>query len=349
MLRLTDRDPDKNRFLKTFKHDIANDEISFFETEFSPNIVKKIIDVENPVRSYMLDGKNYVKFLTNCGIDIMYVHVPHSPGRKEIIAEDGRKHFVGGNIKCIEDLKKVYKPQDISNVKMRIEEILKSIESTNLGWCYAFNGPGSIIPQIGYTEYYILLYESPSFIHEFLKRQEESIFFVIDEVLKYDPDAVFISADLCIKTGMSMKMSMAEEFFLTYMERQVNRIKKSKDLPIILHSDGDNSELMDRWIKMGINGIHPMENCKNFNIYDVKVKWGDKITLMGNIDVFLLSNGTVGEVEKDTLEHLRNLSKNGGYICGSSHDIDDNCKLENIKTMVNKISGFKKTNEVQID
>ena len=331
MIKLTERACDKQRFISALKHE-ANAEVPYFETEISPGVVSKILGENITGRSYMLKPKKYIDLCTACGIDLMYVHVPHSPGRREIISPDGRRILVDGKIKSKDDLK-LYVEQDTGPVRQRLDELLSAAADTDIGWCYAFGGPAILTAQIGYNDYYALLYEDPGFVHEFLKRWYNSTLPVIETVLSYKPDAAFFSVDLCCKTGMLMSMDMAEEFVLSYL-RDLMKPAIKANIPVIMHSDGDNTALMETWIDMGVDALHPVENCGKYNIFEVKKLWGDKMALIGGIDCRLLASGTPEEIRRETKRSIDLLSVGGGYICGSSHDIDDNVSLENLSAMI---------------
>lgn len=96
------------------------------------------------------------------------------------------------------------------------------------------------------------------------------------------------------------------------------------------------------WIEMGFAGLHPIEPCGAFDIHDVKRRYGDRLALLGNIDVHrLLTLGSPDEVRADTLDHLRRLSAGSGYLCGSSHDINADVRLENLAAMIRTICEFR--------
>jgi len=339
MRQLTARKCDKRRFLAALNHEEQAD-VPFFETEFSPGIVNQILGINSVTRSYLMEPADYVDLMTACGIDMMYVGVPHAPGRKEVALPDGRLILADGRIKCADDLKH-YVKQDKEPVMRRIEAILEASEGTGIGWCYTFGGPSNVAAQIGYNDYYLKLYEDPDFVHEFIKRNQDSMAPIMETVLDYKPDAIFLSVDLCYKTGLAMRMEMAEEFILSYL-RVFAGMAVERNIPVLMHSDGDNTEMMETWIAMGVSALHPIEPCDKFNIFDIKKKWGDRIALMGNIDCQLLANGTGDEIRADVLEHMEALSAGGGYICGSSHDIDDNISLDNLCAMIDTATSYRR-------
>ncbi len=340
MMQLMQRSPDKRRLVAALRFE-PHPEVPFFETEFSPSMVGKILGNGLNVRSYLLPPRDLVQFLQLTGIDAAYKFYGWSPGRVEKVISDGRKIYVDGCIKSKSDLKGIKAPS-LDPMKQMIEEYYDAANRTNLGLVFALPNPEDIASSIGYTDFYTMLYEDPDFINEFLDIQDEFSYRVIELAISYKPDAVFMASSLCFKTGMVMSMGMAEEFIFPRIRNRTKMIN-SAGIPAIIHSDGDNSAMMGKWIELGFKGFHPVETGEHFNIFDVKKKWGDKITLLGNIDILTsLSTLTLEETRNDVLNHLSILSEGGGYICGSSHDIDDNVNIENLKVMIETIGSFRR-------
>jgi uroporphyrinogen decarboxylase len=96
---------------------------------------------------------------------------------------------------------------------------------------------------------------------------------------------------------------------------------------------------MERWLQLGFAGLHPMEPCPGFDIYEAKRRWGDRIALFGNIDLAgVLTQGTSEEVAQDTRTHIERLSVGGGYVCGSSHHIGEDVPIANLQAMSEAIA-----------
>jgi uroporphyrinogen-III decarboxylase len=74
---------------------------------------------------------------------------------------------------------------------------------------------------------------------------------------------------------------------------------------------------------------------------DYKKRYGDRITLIGNIDVeYPLVHGTPEEVEKDVIAHMEVLKPGGRYIAGSSHSVTNFVPHENYIAMLNAIHRY---------
>ena len=118
-------------------------------------------------------------------------------------------------------------------------------------------------------------------------------------------------------------------------------LKKSIDLahdmgaPYIKHTDGNIWPLLDRMIDAGIDAIDPLEPMAGMDIGQVKARYGDRIAVMGNIDVTeLLPHGSPQDVEHAVKETLAKAAPGGGYVLASSNSIHPGVRPENYRAMV---------------
>ncbi len=94
--------------------------------------------------------------------------------------------------------------------------------------------------------------------------------------------------------------------------------------------------MFDKIIECGVDAIHPIEP-KAMNIADVKQRYGNKLCLIGNIDVDLLSRGTVNDIRKNVIKNIEEVGKDGGYCVGSGNSIPEYVKLENYIAMIEAV------------
>ncbi len=337
-MQLTERLPDKERFLAALQRRPTR-EVPYFETEFSPAICSQILGKSIGCRSYHMEVSDYVELLRRVGVDMASLCPIWDVGRQPITDAKGNPAYINGLIRDFEDIRKM-QPPDLDAICSRIEDFLKAAENTGIGWVFALPGPSAAMRAIGYEEYFIKMLEEPEFVLEFLSRSEGYVLELAERVISYCPDAVRIGSNLCSKTGMVMSMAHAEHFELSWISRLLAPFHTA-GIPAIVHSDGDNSMLFDRWIELGFAAIHPNEPTADTDIYTLKQAYGKRITLCGNIDVTgVLTRGSPADVRADTLEHLVRLAPGGGYICGSSHDISAEVPLPNLAAMVQTVSEF---------
>ena len=86
-------------------------------------------------------------------------------------------------------------------------------------------------------------------------------------------------------------------------------------LPFIFHSDGKVWDVIPDLIAVGVNALHPIEP-KAMDINLVKARYGDKLALIGNIDMDLLARGTPEQVREQVRQRIKDLAPGGGYAVG---------------------------------
>jgi uroporphyrinogen decarboxylase len=114
----------------------------------------------------------------------------------------------------------------------------------------------------------------------------------------------------------------------------MGRICQQLGKPMIFHSDGDITALLDLIIEAHFSGIHPIDpNAMEIN--QVKKKYGDRLALLGNINMdFPLSRGKPSDVEELVIERISELAPGGGYILSSSNSVAEYIPLKNYQAML---------------
>jgi uroporphyrinogen-III decarboxylase len=143
----------------------------------------------------------------------------------------------------------------------------------------------------------------------------------------------YIGDDLCSTTGPLISPNEIEGLWAPRMGRLVEAAL-STDRPVIIHCCGMQAPILPYVVKWGVNAVHPLQPGAN-DIYAVKREYGDRLTLIGNMDIAgVLLNGTPEQVRADTREHIERLAGDGGYVVCSSHSIIDSVPVENYLAMV---------------
>lgn len=341
-MRFDVRPPDAQRLAAALAR-APSEEVPYLDVEFAPSVVSAVLEKPCAGRSYELAPADGIEFARRVGIDACYMGVPWWLGRTPYVDEKGVTQYATGGLKSRADLDKIV-PPDTDSARARIEAFLDAAQGTGVGVVLALPSAADVIvTAVGFERYFLLVHDDAAFICELMERCEALAFRATELVLKYRPTAVFLASFACCKTGLCMSPAMTERFILEPIERHA-RLLTAAGVPAVIHSDGDNSAIMDRWIEMGFAGFHPVEPSDRCDIYEHKKRWGDRIALCGNIDcAAVLSNGTPEEVAHDTLEHLEELSTGGGYVCGSSHDVGDNIPLENLRAMSETVARYRCT------
>ena len=85
---------------------------------------------------------------------------------------------------------------------------------------------------------------------------------------------------------------------------------------------------------MGFDGLQSLQPSANMDLARIKKRYGDRICLMGNIDIdYTLPFGNAAEVKEAVIKALRIAGPGGGYILSSSNVLTRDVPAENAKTM----------------
>jgi len=332
------RRPDKTRYLNAMRL-IEQGEVPFVETEADFTIVEKVLgrSVWPARKSYDLAPGDYVEFVERLGMDMAYLAVTWRLGRRERLDECGRRLYVDGTIKTRHDLKRIEDPGD-DDIRRRLDEMLPALEGTGIGTIYNhWNTPATVSTAMGYQDYYVALIEDPDFVREFFRRVDEILVRRLEVVLEYPVDAHIVYANLAMSSGQIVSDDLLEEFEMPYLERNVRMIR-ARGLPVSFHCDGDCRKFFPRLIEMGIGGIQAIDPCGGRqDIFELKRLYGGRLALHGNVDCGLLISGTPEQVAAAVREQIEKLAPGGGYICSSSHDLNELMPLENIWALARTI------------
>ena len=70
------------------------------------------------------------------------------------------------------------------------------------------------------------------------------------------------------------------------------------------------------------------------DMVEIKKEYGDRVALMGNIDLhYTLTRGTVEETKAECKERLLSLKPGGGYIYATANGLVNYCIPENVIAM----------------
>jgi uroporphyrinogen decarboxylase len=106
--------------------------------------------------------------------------------------------------------------------------------------------------------------------------------------------------------------------------------------PFVLHSCGQIDALMDDLIDVvGIDGLHSFEDLIE-PVESVYERYGDRISILGGVDVGLLSAGSPGQVRARVRQILDVCGRNGGFALGSGNSVPNYAKIENYYAMIDE-------------
>lgn len=164
----------------------------------------------------------------------------------------------------------------------------------------------------------------------------------IKNCIEVGADVIFVSGDYAMTHGPMVSRAHTSRFLTPMLKRMVETAH-SLNRPIMKHSDGNIYKILDLIVETGIDGLHPIDVIAGMDIAKVKAEYGDRICLMGNVNVgWTLCSGSEEDVRQEVRDCIKKAGVGGGYICSSSNIIHSGVKPENYVAMVKAIREYGK-------
>jgi uroporphyrinogen decarboxylase len=147
--------------------------------------------------------------------------------------------------------------------------------------------------------------------------------------------AVFYGEDMGFNTGTLLSPAFMKEHVIPRHKRIADACHQHGK-PFLLHSCGNVIALMDDLIDVvGIDAKHSFED-KILPVEEWYARWGDRISIIGGVDMDILSRGSEEEVRARTRQILKACAPGGGYCIGSGNSVANYVKLENYYAMIDE-------------
>jgi len=242
---------------------------------------------------------------------------------------DGMAWYIDGTIKTKQDLEDFHFPDPYAEGRLRsIRSILKKY-GERIACAPAISGPFTHgWSMTGFDVFVKAMYVNPSFIHHLLRLVNQ--YFIELGKIAIDEGAEFlwIADDFGDDHGPMVTPKHFREFILPYFKEQVQAFKK-KGAWVLLHCDGNVMPIMEEIVGAGIDAFHPIERKANMSLSEMKRRYGDQITLIGNVEAsHLVPYGAYEEIDKQIRECFEIAAPGGGYIFATDHSIHPGISAE---------------------
>ncbi|MBS7614913.1 uroporphyrinogen-III decarboxylase-like protein [Candidatus Bathyarchaeota archaeon] len=178
------------------------------------------------------------------------------------------------------------------------------------------------------------IYVDPKLVEETSMRVAATIMKYIDTVAEHEMvGAVIYNDDMGYTTGPMMSPNNFRKFFFPWQKRIVETVHKHGK-PVVLHSCGKLDVLMEDLIEtVKIDAKHSYQD-EAYPVTKYKKAYGDRIALLGGIDVDKLSRMKTSPFRKYVKDVLQQCMPGGGYALGSGNTVTNYVKLNNYRIML---------------
>ena len=186
---------------------------------------------------------------------------------------------------------------------------------------------------MGGMEKLLLAYgQQPEFCLDLARRTTDYVNTLIDLAVDRGADAILLDGDLASQKTLLMSPAHYRKYLKPF-HRECVQCSHGRGVSIFKHSDGNFWRILDDFLEIGFDGLHPIQpQC--MDIEEVKRYVNGRASLLGNIDcAHLLPGGSEGEVVASVRERIAALAPGGGYILSSSNTIHPGCNPVNVIAM----------------
>ena len=199
-----------------------------------------------------------------------------------------------------------------------------------LGW--VFTGAWWLM---GMERFLVGVYDQPDLTRRVMHRVGEIQQDCLDHLLRHHRDclgAVVVSDDIAHGTGLLVAPSFLRENLFPWYRELCARCH-ARELPVVFHSDGKLDQVMQDLVDCGFDALHPIE-AQAMDIRAVKRAWGDRLCLLGNIDLaYPLTLGSPEDVRAAVRALIRDCGPGGGLGVGSGNSVPEYVPFANWTAM----------------
>jgi hypothetical protein len=181
----------------------------------------------------------------------------------------------------------------------------------------------------------------PDLMDRYLDCQMDFALLFLEAQSRHGIDAVLGGEDWAGKNGPLISPKHFRRYILPRMQKLVH---KCHDLGLlyIKHTDGNISRIeQELLVESGIDAYQAIEPVAGMDIGYLKQRYGEHLTLMGNVDCGrLLGEGTPEEVEEETRWVIRVAAPGGGFVLTSSNSIHRGVKVQNYLAMLETVRKY---------
>ena len=188
----------------------------------------------------------------------------------------------------------------------------------------------------GFETFCYKLYEEPDLVSAVFQKVGEFDLAIARACCDFDCfGALYISDDLGYKTSTMIAPETIRERILPWHKKMAD-IAHAKGKFVFLHSCGQMYDLMDEYIDdVGIDAKHSFEEVI-LPVTGAKERYGDRLTLLGGMDVDYLSRADEPAIRAKTRDILDVCQPGGGYCLGSGNWVTSYIPLDSYLAMIDE-------------
>ena len=245
-------------------------------------------------------------------------------------ADDGSPVLVGdGKIKTRSDFEQTFRlpsPEDNSFISNAREFVAHKGEYCACA-CVRL-GIGATLLSMGIEAFSYAMADDPQLVVDVHDAYADWTARVVPVLEDIGLDVIWAFDDVAFNSGPVFSPA----FYIEHILPKEKAVASTFSRPLITHSDGDMTPLLEPWLEIGQAAIHPIQPDV-MDIAAVKARYGERVALVGNVFMNDLVHRTPLDITAQVRERIQTVGKGGGYIISSSNSLTDDMRPENLLAM----------------
>ncbi|OGV36779.1 MAG: hypothetical protein A2020_03105 [Lentisphaerae bacterium GWF2_45_14] len=264
---------------------------------------------------------------------------PQEINSRKNIAAVSEDVFAGGPIKTWNDFEQ-YPWPEVSDLDMSPLDWLQKELPDNMK-CFAMAPIGLYKMLLGYEDMLYMMYDNLPLMKAVMGKLLGIFLDYVRIVCQYScVGVVFGSDDMGFRTQTFFPPDFIRDNILP-MHQALAQVAHDNDKLYFLHACGNLSEIMDDLIdSVKVDAKHSFEDAI-MPVTEMKKIYGDRLALLGGMDVDFLCRSDEAALRKKVREILEICLVGGGYCLGSGNSIAQYVPLSNYLIMLDEGRKFK--------
>jgi uroporphyrinogen decarboxylase len=166
---------------------------------------------------------------------------------------------------------------------------------------------------VGMENMMAYFYTEPEYAREVLHRIMDFQLGIAAHYVSIGIEFAHLSDDLGTQDSLILSPGIINEFLVPEYRRLFN-FYKSHHVMIGLHSCGHIEPLLDTYMDIGVDVLHPVQATAN-NLSAVRKKTQGRMALAGGVSTQIIMEGPVQRIKDEVKKTIKTLGEHGGYFC----------------------------------
>ena len=188
---------------------------------------------------------------------------------------------------------------------------------------------------MGLVPFCYALRDQPDLVEAVIGKVADTVYAVVEDLMsESEIGGIFMGDDLGYASGTIISPQIIRTRFLPHT-RRIGDLVHSAGKLFLFHSCGDMYAVMDDLCELGIDAKHSFED-KVLMVEDAYERWGDRVAIIGGVDVHLLASDSEDQVRARTRQILDACAPGGHYVLGTGNSVANYIPLRNYLAMLDE-------------